>query len=169
MLIMELKIKSKITAEELWNFLLHHTYSSIWGFTGILISICALLAFVQMCISGGSILTRGFLIITALLFLAVQPLRLYLQAQKLMLNDKGYMEPIEFFFYSGGITLTQNEDNAFYTWNTIRKVISTKKIIAIYADNKRVFKIARRDMADSFEQFRDIIRTYAVHAVVKLK
>lgn len=169
MLIMELKIKSKITAEELWNFLLHHTYSSIWGFTGILISICALLAFVQMCISGGSILTRGFLIITALLFLAVQPLRLYLQAQKLMLNDKGYMEPIEFFFHSGGITLTQNEDNAFYTWNTIRKVISTKKIIAIYADNKRVFKIARRDMADSFEQFRDIICTYAVHAVVKLK
>lgn len=169
MLIMELKIKSKITAKELWDFLLHHTYSSIWGFTGILISICALLAFIQMCISGGSIFTRCFLIVTALLFLAVQPLRLYIQAQKLMLNDKGYMEPIEFLFNSAGITLTQKEDTAFYAWHNIRKVISTRKIVAIYADNKKVFKIARRDMTDNFEKLRDIMRTYAVHVVVKLK
>lgn len=166
---MELKIKSKITAKELWHFLLYHTCASIWGFTGILISICALLAFVQMCISGGSVLTRICLLVTALLFLVIQPLRLYLQAQKLMLNDKGYAEPIEFFFDSAGITLTQNEDSAFYTWHDIRKVICTKKIVAIYTTNKKVFKIARRDIEDSFEEFSHIIRTCAVNAAVKLK
>lgn len=166
---MELKIKSKITADELWNFLLHHTYSSIGGFTGIIISICALLAFIQMCIGGGSALVKICLFITALLFLVIQPLRLYLQAQKLMLNDKGYAEPIEFFFNSSGLTLTQNEDYAFYAWGEIEKVISTKKIAAIYVNKKRVFKIARRDMADSFETFKQIIRTYAVKASIRLK
>jgi len=166
---MELKIKSKITAEELWHFLLYHTCASVWGFTGILISVCALLAFIQMCVKGGSILTRSFLLVTALLFLVIQPFRLYLQAQKLMLNDKGYAQPIEFFFNSAGITLTQKEDSAFYAWHDIRKVISTKKIVAIYADNKKVFKIARRDMTNSFEEFCRIIRTYAVNAAVRLK
>ena len=166
---MELKIKSKITVGELYHFLLYHTYSSVWGFAGILISVCALLAFIQMCISGGSLLTKVCLVAAALLFLVIQPLRLYLQAQKSMLNDKGYAEPIEFFLNHDGIALTQNTDNAFYTWGEIEKVIATKKIAAIYTDKKKVFKISKRDMAGNYDEFKQIIRTYAVKSIVKLK
>ena len=46
---MDLKIDTKITEKELFHFLMYHTYSSVWGFTGIIISICAMLAFIQLC------------------------------------------------------------------------------------------------------------------------
>ena len=166
---MELRIKSKITADELYNFLMYHTYSSVWGFTGILISICALLAFGQLCFAGGSAMTKVCLLITAMLFLVVQPVRLYLQSQRLMVSDRGYAEPVEYFFNHAGVELSQNEDSVFYAWGEIEKVISTKKIVAIYVDKKRVFKIAKRDIAESYDDFKQIIRTCAVKAVVRLK
>lgn len=166
---MELRVKSKITADELYSFLMHHAYSSVWGFTGILISICALLAFGQMCINGGNILTKICLIVTALLFLVIQPVRLYIQSQRLMVNDKGYAEPIEYFFNHAGITLTQGHDQAFYAWGEIEKVVSTKKVVAIYVNKKRVFKISKHDIIDQYDDFRQIIRTYAIKASVRLK
>ena len=166
---MELKVKSKLSADELYNFLMHHTYTSVWGFTGILISICALLAFIQLCINGGNILTKACLVVTALLFLVIQPVRLYIQSQRMIVNDKGYAEPIEYFFDHAGITLTQGQDQAFYAWGEIEKVVSTKKIVAIYVNKKRVFKISKQDIADKYDDFRKIIRTYAIKASVRLR
>ena len=114
-------------------------------------------------------MTKVCLLITAMLFLVVQPVRLYLQSQRLMVSDRGYAEPVEYFFNHAGVELSQNEDSVFYAWGEIEKVISTKKIVAIYVDKKRVFKIAKRDIAESYDDFKQIIRTCAVKAVVRLK
>jgi hypothetical protein len=166
---MKLKVQSKINAGELFQFLMYHTYSSMWGFIGILISICALLAVGQLCISGGDTVAKICTLLAALLFLAVQPLRLYLQAQRLMESDKGYQEPIDYIFDHSGISLSQGSDTAFYAWGEVEKVISTKKIVAIYVGRKRVFKLSRNDLGDSYEQLREIVRTFAVKAFVKMR
>lgn len=166
---MELEIESKITADELYHFLLHHAYSSVWGFTGILISVCALLAFGQLCFSGGDIFSRVCLLATALLFLVIQPFRLYLQSRRLMESDPGYRMPIQYTFHQAGITLKQEEDQAFYTWSQVEKVISTKKLVAVYVNKKRVFKLSRRDIGEHYDELKEIFYSCAVDALVKLK
>lgn len=166
---MELEIESKITADELYHFLLRHAYSSVWGFTGILISICALLAFGQLCFAGGDIFSKVCLLATALLFLVIQPLRLYLQAKRLMESDPGYRMPIQYSFNHAGITLKQEENEAFYTWSQVEKVISTKKIVEIYVSKKKVFKLSKRDIGEHYDALKEILRSCAVNALVKLK
>ncbi|MDY5577236.1 MAG: YcxB family protein [Lachnospiraceae bacterium] len=166
---MELKVRSKITASELYSFFLYHTYSSVWGFAGIIISICALAAFVQLCLNQGDLLSKICMCVAALLFLVVQPVRLYLKSMQLAENDKGYAEPIEYLFNHSGIALSQGEDKAFYAWGEVDKVISTKKIIAIYVNKKKAFKLSRNELGDDYEQLKKIVKAYAVQAVVKLK
>lgn len=165
----ELKIKSQINAKELYHFLLHHTYSTVSGFAGVLISVCAFLAFIQMALNHGDTFSMVVTLVTALLFLFVQPVRLYIQAQRMMENDKGYASPIEFTIGSSGISLAQGESQASYPWGDVEKVISTRKIIAIYVTGKRVFKIARRDVGEDYEAFKELVRSCAVRGIVKLK
>ena len=165
----EIKIKSQINAGELYHFLLHHTYSTAWGFAGILVSVCAFLTFMQLLQSHAETFSLVLTLATALLFLFVQPVRLYLQAQRMMANDKGYASPIEFTIQGSGISLAQGESKASYPWSEVEKVISTKKIIAIYVTGKRVFKIARRDMGDDYETFKELVRKFAIRGLVKLK
>lgn len=166
---MELKIKSKITANELFDFLLHHTYSSVWGFTGVLISICALFALLQLCVTGGDILSVACTFATVVLFLVIQPVRLFIQSRRLIESDRGYQEPIEYTFGSSGISLCQNEDSAAYRWDEITKVTATKKIVAIYIGKQKVFKLAKRDIGDDYDTLKQMVRTHAIHAVVKLR
>lgn len=164
-----MKITSKINEKELFDFLMKHTYSSGWGFAGILISLCAVLAFIQMCLSGGAMITKICLLITALLFSVVQPLRLYLRAQKLMESDEGYQVPTEYQFDEKGMKIARGEEQAFYAWGEVKKVVSTKKVVAIYVGNRVVLKIARRDMEDQYMEFCSLVRKSAVNASVMLK
>ena len=166
---MELSIESKINQKELFHFLMHHAYSTIWGFTGIIISVCAMLAFVQLCIMDSDIVSKVCVLVTALLFLVIQPFRLYLQSMRQMVNDPGYQKPIRYRFDHAGIHLSQEEEQAFCTWDEVEKVISTKQIVAIYVSKKRVFKISRRETKDQYEELKKIFRTYATKAVIKLK
>ena len=159
---MDLKIDTKITEKELFHFLMYHTYSSVWGFTGIIISICAMLAFIQLCYMHGDGLS-------ALLFLVVQPLRLNIQSKRMMENDRGYQEPVQYVFSQRGISISQGEDTAFYAWAEVQKVISTKKIIAIYVGKKKVFKLSCRDVADKYDDLKEIVRNYAVQAAIRMK
>lgn len=166
---MEIKVKSKINASELYSFLIHHSYSSIWGFTGIIISVCALLAFFQLMISGGDGFSKVCTLVAALLFVFVQPIRLYLQAQRLVESDEGYKNPIEYVFSESGISLKQNTDSAFYAWGEVERVYSTKKILAIYINKKRVFKLSLKDINSDYEQVKEMIKTHAKNASVKIK
>jgi len=166
---MDLKIDTKITEKELFHFLMYHTYSSVWGFTGIIISICAMLAFIQLCYMHGDGLSKACMLITALLFLVVQPLRLNIQSKRMMENDRGYQEPVQYVFSQRGISISQGEDTAFYAWAEVQKVISTKKIIAIYVGKKKVFKLSCRDVADKYDDLKEIVRNYAVQAAIRMK
>ncbi len=166
---MELNIESQINQKELYHFLMHHAYSTIWGFTGIIISVCAMLAFIQLCLTDSDMISKVCVLVTALLFLVIQPLRLYLQSMRQMINDPGYQKPIRYQLNHSGIHLSQEEDQAFYTWDQVEKVISTKQIVAIYVSNKRVFKISRREIGDQYEELKKIFHAYAVKAVIKLK
>lgn len=164
-----MRIKSQITEKELYHFLMKHTYSSAGGFAGILISLCALFAFVQMWLAHGNVLIQICLLITALLFLAVQPVRLYLRAARLMQEDAGYKMPTEYVFDHNGMQITRGEDEATYTWAQVKKIISTQKIVAIYVDNGVVLKIARREMEAEYQEFCELVRRSVVHATVLLK
>ena len=117
----------------------------------------------------GDGLSKACMLITALLFLVVQPLRLNIQSKRMMENDRGYQEPVQYVFSQRGISLSQGEDTAFYAWAEVQKVISTKKIIAIYVGKKKVFKLSCRDVADKYDDLKEIVRNYAVQAAIRMK
>ena len=166
---MEIKLSSKLTRAELFHFLMFHTYQSLWGFAGILISVCAFIALISQCMNGGSAFSIALTAAAALLFLFVQPLYLLYQSYRIMELDEGYQAPIQYQFDHAGIHLEQKGDTAFYGWQEVTKVVSSKRIVAIYLGKSRVFKISRTDFSDSYEEFKTMVRTFAVQAFVKLK
>ncbi len=165
----EIKIKSQINVHELYHFLMYHTYSTVWGFAGILISVCAFLTFVQLLQNGADVFSLFVTMLTALLFLCVQPVRLYIQAQRMMVNDKGYANPITYTFGTNGMVVAQGDAEAKYPWSAVEKVISTKKIIAVYMNDKVVFKMARRDVVNEYVAMKEMLMTVGIKGTVKLK
>ena len=80
---MEVKAKVQLTTKEMYEFLMRHTYSSMSGFIGLVLSIGGFVGFFYMLgMPNASPLYLGALLLTGLLFTVIQPLMVLKNAKK---------------------------------------------------------------------------------------
>lgn len=167
---MEVKLKVKLSDKHLFNFLMHHTYSSFSGYIGIIISLCALSAFVMSLNSEViRIQYKVVLLVTALLFTVVQPLMLKSKAKQQVKKNKSFSDPFEYVINSSGIYIKQNDDELQVRWDEIKKITSTKKCVFIYLTKIRAFIIPREDVGGDMADFRTIINKNCLARHIRIK
>lgn len=163
---MEIKLSVRLTAKEMFNFMMKHTYSSMSGYIGLVLSACALAGFV-MTVANPQVNTayKIVLFLTALLFTVIQPVTLYKKSKKQVEQNENINKPMEYKFTDSMIQISQGEEHVEYEWNQVIKVNSSKLCIFLYVSKYRAFIIPRRVFGDGeMEQLRDMIRKNAVSA-----
>lgn len=163
---MEIKLKVTLTPKTMFDFMMKHTYASISGYIGILISACALIGFVMSVTSDDiTVMYKLALLFTALLFTVIQPLNLYTRSKRQVEQNEDINKPMEYRFNESDIKVSQGEESVVYEWNQVYKVTSSKMSIFLYTGKFRAFILPR----DAFEEgdmakFRDLIMKKATSA-----
>lgn len=127
----EYKIRVKLNTLDMYRFLMKHEYSAFSGLFGLAMSILALVALV-MGVGDGDRNTQILLVLLASCFTVLNPIRLFLRAQKQITMNPTFHEPIEYTFGEVGMHIAQGEVEMDVPWADMKKLVRTKKIMILY-------------------------------------
>lgn len=152
--IKEIKLTTKITKKELYEFIMISNYKSLRGVLSILFSIVALMGTIYFW-NSMSVFYRLIMIFLAMMFTVITPIEYYIRAGRQV--KKNFKYPISYSFNEEGITISINEQSSLLLWEEVMKVISSKRLVMIYSSPIRAFIIPKKDIDDNFEKLRDMM------------
>lgn len=145
-----------LKVNDLYAFTMRHTYCSISGIFGLLISFGSLLSCAIMFPSLSNA-TRFALLFVGLLFTVIQPLMLYAKCKKQIKMNKSINAPLQYILSGDGICICQKEESAEVRWEDIRKVVYTKRGIYLYMSPVRAFIFPAEQCGEDYEAIRAMV------------
>ena len=146
----EFNFDAKLSAAELYAFSMRHTYKSMSGIFGLIISFGSLI----ICAVRYKYLDKTAimaLIIIGLIFTVIQPLMLWSKANAQVKKNKS-INAIKNSGQNGsnGITVSQGEQEADVKWYDIRKTVIVKDAVYVYMSPVRAFIFTKKQCGDDF-------------------
>ena len=154
----EIQFDVDLTVPDLYVFSMRHTYCSVSGVFGLIISIGSLV----ICALRYSVMDRTALIallIIGMLFTVVQPIMLYSKAVAQRKQNKDINAPLHYSLGEEGISVSQGEQSAFVHWYDVRKMLQTSKAIYLYMSPVRAFIFPKAQCGAQFGEMADMIKT----------
>lgn len=159
--IMELEFETKITANILFDYMLHHTYNSPSGILG----------------SGiGAVLVVGFFgtqnilyLLAGIVLLAYLPCSLYLSSLKQIQNTPAFKEPLCYRMNEEGIQVSQGGQSQLQKWENMYRAVSTRNSIIVYNTKVNAWIFPRRDLGAMTPGVIEMISTHMPAGKVKIR
>lgn len=158
---MKVEFDIKITASDLYDYMLHHTYS---GFSGIFGSIVGALFIVYFLNSG-----VWLHLIAGVVILLYNPYSLFVRAQKQVLSNEAFRNPLHYELTEEGITVTQGESEQFLEWDRVVKAVSTNRSLLIYTSGVNAWIFPKRILGEKRADVIQMISTHVSPDQVKIK
>lgn len=147
---MEITFDVKMTAADMYNFLLYHSYRNFQGvfgtFLGAAILILAIITYGDVTI-GQTALYLAF----AVIFLVYTPLTLYMRAKGQVDKNPAFKKPITYVLSAEGIATVQDDQKAQAKWQDIFKVRSTKKNLLLYLSKVNAVVLPKECIGDQYD------------------
>ena len=147
----ELNFDAKLSADELFAFSLRHTYKSMSGIVGLIISFASLI----ICAVRFKYLDKTAimaLIIIGLIFTVIQPIMLWSKAKAQVRKNKSINARLHYTINDEGITVSQGEQEAKVKWYEIRKTVIVKDAIYVYMSPVRAFIFTKKQCGEAFSE-----------------
>lgn len=158
---MRVEFDVKITAADLYDYMLSHTYS---GFSGLFGSIVGAI-FIIMYFSLGYFL---YLIAGAVILLYI-PCSLFLRAHKQVALNEAFKKPLHYVLTDEGVTVSQGENEIFQEWDVVYKAKSTNRSLLIYTSKVNAWIFPKRDLGKDKEAVIQLISAHVAPNKVKIK
>ncbi len=167
---MELKISIKLEVKDLYEFLMHHIYSSSSGILGLVLSIGGIIGFFYMLTQKDTNpMFLGALFMIGLMFTVIQPLMTRSKAKKqVKANEEKSQDSLEYEISNTGINVTQGELKGFSTWEEIVRVESTKNLVMLYTSKVHAYVLPKRYIGEQMDQFKELIIENCQAGYIKL-
>lgn len=151
----------KITAGDLYDFMLMHSYNQPSGIMGSVLG--ALMVFVALPQKNWLLLIGG---IVLLLYL---PWVLFLKSRQQVLNNPTFAEALHYVLDENGITISQGETTATQSWDEMVKAVSTSRSIIVYTSKVNATIFPKTQMQDKKINVIEMISTHMPPAKVKIR
>lgn len=158
---MELEFDVKVNAPVLYDYMLHHTYTSASGLIGTTVGALLVCGFF---IGGGVI----YLLIGGVILLYL-PGSLWLKSKQQAALTPAFKEALHYRLDDEGITVSQNETSETTAWDAVYKAVSTKGSIIVYTSRVNAFLFPRKSVGDKKDQLIQIISTHVPPDKVKIR
>lgn len=145
----EFNFDAKLSAAELYAFSMRHTYKSMSGIFGLIISFGSLI----ICAVRYKYLDKTAimaLIIIGLIFTVIQPLMLWSKANAQVKKNKSINAKLHYNISDNGITVSQGEQEADVKWYDIIKTVIVKDAVYVYMSPVRAFIFTKKQCGDDF-------------------
>lgn len=155
---MEVKANVQLTTKQMFQFLMYHTYSTVAGVIGIIISIAAYGGAIYMLtIPEASMLYIGSLFVIGLLFTVVQPVMIYNKAKRQVIQSEAINKPLEYTIDEEGVHIAQDDKTGFSSWSEIVKVKAVAGIVILYTGKMHAYVIPVAEFGDRYEDLKKIV------------
>ena len=159
---MELDFDIKMTTSALYDYNMHHTYTSFSGviatFAGII-----LLAGYSRDLSNIALLIAGIVI------LLYSPVTLFTRSKKNILLNPAFKNPLHYHLNDEGVTVSQGDDAMTVEWKDMYKAYSTNQSIIIATGKKNAWIFPKRELGESRVELIEMICTHMDPEKVKIK
>lgn len=158
---MKVEFDIKITATDLYDYMLAHTYSGFSGiFGGVVGSLLIVLWFSSNMI---------YYLIAGIVILLYIPCSLFLRAKRQAACNEFFKNPIHYTLTDEGVTVTQGEAEMTQPWAAVVKAASTNKSLLLYTSRVNAWIFPKRQLGDKREDVIQMISTHVSPDRVKIK
>ncbi len=158
---MKVEFDVKITAADLYDYMLSHTYS---GFSGLFGSVVGAL-FIVMYFSMGYFLY----LIAGVVILLYIPCSLFLRAHKQVAMNEAFKKPLHYTLTDEGVTVSQGESEMFQEWSVVYRAKSTNRSLLLYTSKVNAWIFPKRDLGKDKEAVIQLISLHVSPDKVKIK
>ena len=158
---MEIEFDIKINANVIYDYMLHHTYTSASGLLGTGVGALMIVAF--------SMQHSVIFLIAGIVILAYLPWTLFIKSRQQMLANPAFKESLHYRLDEEGITVSQNETEEKQSWEQMHKAISTGRSIIVYTSRVNASIFPKKDLGENKAKVIEIISTHMPPSKVKIR
>ncbi|MFI3200428.1 MAG: YcxB family protein [Eubacteriales bacterium] len=149
---MEKEIEIQMSSKVLYEYMLHHTYTSMSGIMGTIVGLLFITAF---------FFKMGFIyLIAGVVITGYLPWSLFLRSKQQMITNKSFQKPLHYKFNEMGIEVSQDGAREMQSWDNMVKAISTNSSIIIYTSRINATILPKRQLAG---ELADVIHIISVN------
>ncbi|MDD3368928.1 MAG: YcxB family protein [Lachnospiraceae bacterium] len=158
---MEVEFDVKVTANCLYDYMLHHSYST---FQGILGNALGAMAVVFYFVNGNIM----YLVIGAIILLYM-PWTLFLRSKQQALTNPAFKKPLHYRMTEEGVSISQDGQEEMQEWDKMVKAVSTRKSVILYTSPVNASIFPKTDMGEKTVKVIEMISTHMPPAKVKIR
>lgn len=151
----------KITAKDLYDYMLMHSYNNPSGIMGSTLG--------AVCILVGMSSKQWIFLIAGIILLLYLPWTLFLKSRQQALINPSFQKPLHYVLDSEGITVSQGEQQEKQAWKDMIKAVSTSRSIIVYTSKVNATIFPKAQLGDSKDALIEVISVNMPANKVKIR
>ena len=156
-----LKITAHMSTPVLYDYMVHHSYTSAEGILGTCFGMLGVIIFLKT--------SYPLYLVIGLLLIFYLPVNLRYKAALAMNTNPAFKKPLEYEFTENGFTVRQGEESGEISWDKCTKAVSTRLSIVIYTGKKNASILPRKDIGDDLGELISLISAHMDHKKIKIR
>ena len=131
----------KMTTSALYDYNMHHAYTSASGLLGTLVGVLLLIGFAG---------NTGYpaLLVAGLIILFYMPVTLYTRAKKQILLNPAFKKAIHYVMDDNGVTVSDGENEMTVEWSDMFRAYSTNQSIILATSRINAWIFPKKDLKE---------------------
>lgn len=151
----------KINANDLYDYMMMHSYSSFSGILGSCVGAIMIVFAVYM--------KQWIFLIFGIVLILYLPYTYFLKSRQQIVSNPAFKKPLHFVLDETGITVSQGEEQQCQNWEDMVKAISTNRSIIIYTSKINATIFPKKELKDNKDRVIEMISTHMPPSKVKIK
>lgn len=147
-----IEVDIKITAADLYDYMLQHTYNSAGGILGSSVG--------AVCILFGLLTKQWIFLIAGVILLLYLPWTLFIRSRRQILANPSFQNPLHYVLDDNGITVSQGEISESQSWENMVKAVSTRRSYIVYTSRINATILPKDQLGDQKAAAAAIISTH---------
>lgn len=158
---MEIEFDVKITPNILYDYMMHHTYSSMSGIMGSIVGALMLVLFASN--------KQPICLIIGVVILLYLPWTLFLKSRQQALNTPAFKKPLHYRLSDEGIEVSQDGTTEKMGWENMYRAVSTTHSIVVYTARTSACIFPKKDLGENRYKVIEIISTHMPPKKVRIR
>ena len=152
----------KMTTSALYDYNMHHAYTSASGLLGTLVGVLLLIGF-----AGNT--DYPALLVAGLIILFYMPVTLYTRARKQILLNPAFKKAIHYVMDDNGVTVSDGENEMTVEWSDMFRAYSTNQSIILATSRINAWIFPKKDLKEDRYALIEMISTHMSPDKVRIK
>lgn len=153
----EIRVDFQVDKWDMYAFLMQHSYLSLSGIIGILLSLFCIGRAISEFINGSTSATTAIFVVVGLWFLVISPITMIGKAAMQIKTNSFLKKPITYIFTENGLIQEQDEMRAGCRWDQVTKVVRMKRVWILYTGKVRGSVMPVRQFGEQGEALKALI------------